>query len=343
MSDPRDRGTHSGEAEEDVDDETLLESALRVAYVTTGPPSHQREQAMRKQFRFARDRLARSGGHGFEHASSARPANTYKYDRLEDLRIHIYESKLDRVLMAAAGALAVVLGVLSFGQTVTVSTNALLSSGVAVAGLVAAFSSLQSARSGYLAQRNFNFVDDLAASLPVSVVRGHHRVHEEEKAVLERARLERSRVMMLDLWTRPRQMHESHEFAEVQQELDGLIDAAPKGQVRCVVGTNPENWPQTAELLQHRLGQVDQYVYLESPLQIDAVLTDGQVLLSFARPAGGRTLAFVVHSEAIIEELWDIVEAQLGETRCVVVREPADIDEIKALVHSRAWASDPTQ
>lgn len=272
----------------------------------------------------------------FAAATIARPEKTYNRNPFEELVIRLYKTRLDRAAGLVLATATVCVGMLTLVGIITMSTTVALAYLTVMVGVLLGAGVFESGRLGYLSRLNWNHIDDLGASLPALVVRGHHRVHEEELAMLRRARFGSPlKLLVIKLWNRQRRTG-TDQSSTVDRELDLLVDEHPDCDVRSAVSATPETWESRSDLLQRRFGKVDQRFFLENPLQVDAILTDDEAILSFPRGRGDRGLAILFRSQGIVQELWEVFESQVGKgttATSVSIDTNEDIQTVKNLVH----------
>ena len=320
----------------DVDDE--IEAAVAELYLSGGAlPDQRRVEFMRQQFR---EVYGTSGeGFPFANATAAREETSYNRKWREGMRIRLYRTKLDRAAGFALGTATVVVATGVMFNVVKINTKQLLAGTMGLIGVLMGAGVFESGRLGYLAQLNWNHIDDLGASLPAFIVRGHHEVHQAEQMMLRRARTKVGkprRVMMVELWNGQRSAPGTEPSAAVEREIDSLVRTHPDCDVRTAVSATPKTWAQRADLLERRCGKMDQRFFQENPLQIDAILTDDEAILSFPRGKGDRGLALVFRSKGMVQELWDVLNSQVGDdttARSFPIKSHDDIEKAKKWVH----------
>jgi hypothetical protein len=264
---------------------------------------------------------------------------TYDFTRWAELRERFYRTRIDRAVLMIAGVLASMVGLLLILWPTTserISGAILLSGGMVLLGQAA-----QSGRIGFVGSLQRNQLDDWAASLSATFIRGHHQVHDAEAALARRARERRNRrLMVIDLWTRPRQSHTSHEFGVVQEEVLRYALDVEDGKLMAALACTKPNLDQMEHRLRQQLGIARQQVFYGNPLQLDVIITDDEAILSLPRRGTDRDLAFRFRSPAVVNELWDILQSQLGDRVFIEsqpVRDASDID----CVRKRIEAQDP--
>lgn len=282
-------------------------------------------------------------------AAKVRTAGSYQRTAATEWRIRMYSAKRDRaalVVLVTSLAIATIVAT-SFGyERVGISCV-----GASLA-LMSAHMAFQSGREGFRTSLVRNDVDDLAASLPAMVLRGHHRVHEAEQALVQRASNTGSSLMVLDLWTQPRGDVDSSQYKDLQRAIDAYSQKCP-GKLQMSVSATASDWPQQRELLLRR-SSANRRFFLQNPLQCDAILADDEVILSFPQGNIGRSFALRFKSAATVDELWRVFDNQVGN-RTRVPHVPIDnefdaqaIDELFQSHHrflrpSTAAADQPLQ
>jgi len=291
---------------------------------------------MRKEFRSLYGATEVIEDFEFAAATKARKEETYNRKPFEQVRIRLYQTKVDRAAGFVLATATVIVGLMALFNIITLTTPVLLSYLTVMVGVLLGAGVFESGRLGYLARLNWNHIDDLGASLPALVVRGHHRVHEEEVAMLRRARFgEPKRLMLIELWNRQRKTG-TEQSSSVDREFDNLVKVHQDCDVRSAVSATPETWETRAGLLRRRCGKVNQRFFFENPLQVDVILTDDEAILSFPRGPGDRAFAVRFRSKGIVEELWEIFESQVGErttARSVAIESDEDIQQVKTLMN----------
>lgn len=321
-----------------VDDpvsDTDLDAMVAEVYLAGGDsPDDAQIEFMRNKFR-----LLHEDESPFADVTHARSEESYIRKKFEAMLIWLYLTRVDRAigLVIASGAVLIGLGALL--DIITISTRVLQAGTIALIGVLVGAGVFESGRLGYLARMNWNHIDDLGASLSATVVRGHHRVHEEEQAMLRRARFGKKppgRLMLVELWNGQRSSPGTKQSAAVEEEVDRLIRDYPECEVRSAFSATPDTWPQRQALLERRCGKIDQQFFIENPLQVDAVLTDDEAILSFPRGKGDRGLALVFQSKGIVEELWAVFDGQVGGAKTaesISIESPDDIQKAKSWVN----------
>ena len=192
-------------------------------------------------------------------------------------------------------------------------------------------------RLGYLSHKNWNHLDDMVASLPTSIIRGSRKVCEAEQALVGRARKRvGARLLIADLWSQRRKRVRSPEFDALQREITAFAKDAKDdvSRLEVAVTSTPPNWKDCEPWLRERTGRASQRFFLENPLQVDAVITDTEAVLTFARPDENRNFALHFRNRAVVSEFLYLFDAYLGQGSST---ENIKVDGDDELERARRW------
>jgi len=270
-----------------------------------------------------------------EHA--AIPAKTWtpldhQHREGRDRLAWMYERRYDRYAVGAFAVLASWFAVSELGGPSRLSALAVLAG---AANLL--FLAYQSGRIGYLSKKNWNHLDDMVASLPTSIIRGSRKVCEAEQALVNRARKRvGARLLIADLWSQPRKRVRSPEFDALQREITAFAKDAKDeaSRLEVAVTSTPPNWKDCEPWLRERTGRASQRFFLENPLQVDAVITDTEAVLTFARPDENRNFALHFRNRAVVSEFLYLFDAYLGQGSST---ENIKVDGDDELERARRW------
>jgi len=244
----------------------------------------------------------------------------------------LYERRFDRYAVGAFAVLASWFAVSELGGPSRLSALAVLAGAANLLLL-----SYLSGRLGYLSHKNWNHLDDMAASLPTSIIRGSRKVCEAEQALVARARKRvGARLLVADMWTQPRNRVRSPEFDALQREITAFAKDAKDGvsRLEVAVTTTPPNWKACEPWLRQRTGRASQRFFLENPLQVDAVITETEAVLTFARPDENRNFALHFRNRAVVSEFLYLFDAYLGQGSSA---ENIKVDGDDELERARRW------
>lgn len=247
-------------------------------------------------------------------------------------RASIYESQLDRLAMVAVGTLAALGSVAAIlidhasSRLPTVLMFVTLS-------MVALFLALQSGRTGFLARSIRNDIADVGASMGVSVVKGHRRIHSAENLAICRS----SKLILVEPWLQERTCHETAEFSEAYLNLrERLVNDQVEAKI--AVAAREGNWSTVRNLLEGRvdLDRASQRFYVENPLVGNVLASENEIILSFPGPTSNdRAIAVRITDPAVVMDLYDAFEKHVWretEADFVQIRSRSDLEIIDTLV-----------
>lgn len=270
--------------------------------------------------------------------AAPRDPQSYDYTWLENLKVRFYERRYDRILWILFGIAALGLGAFEILWPERLGLSEMTAAISALLGTLLIATSVQAARAGYLDQRNLNYIQDLAAALPATIIRGHHAVHQAESDLLQNARSARARrVLIADMWFRERQRDETVQFEQLRMQEERYASEKDAFGGELLIATSATKWDidKCSSLMEKRLGKAKQLFFFDNPFQLDAILSQDEVILSFVRRSSHRDFALRFRNSAVVSELWDIIESQLTERSDIestLVVNQRDVENIQSRV-----------
>lgn len=243
-------------------------------------------------------------------------------------RVRLYRGRVDRVMLLVIGAVALPLGALTAFGAVDVPLHTMLAITVALLGVLAVESTIQSGRAGHLEAQVFSRLMDVLDSLPIRLILGHKRVHKTQDAVVLGARYRLMCIEMTGSSDRTRRF--TSEFVGYQRHVLDFADD-PNHEVHlAVAGATGRNLQTALDLITTRAGRPgleSQHFLITNTFPMDLVIADDEAFIGFAGEGGDLSWGIYIQDGAMVQQLWATFKTQLDtNVNQIRIREIASQD-----------------